>query len=59
MKKALRFLVLSAAFTILCVPVFADGGPGSGDPLPPSSSSSAGTNATATVIAILLSYLGM
>jgi len=62
MKKTLRFLVLSAALATMAVPVFADGGPGSGDPLPPgtpTSNSNASSSTTATIVAILLGYLGI
>lgn len=62
MKKALRYLVLSAALAVIAVPVFADGGPGSGDPLPPgspTSNSTASGNSTAAIVAILLGYLGL
>jgi hypothetical protein len=62
MKKTLRFLVLSAALAVMAVPVFADGGPGSGDPLPPGSptgTSTATGNSTAAIVAVLLGYLGL
>lgn len=59
MKKTFRFLVLFGTLALLVAPVFADGGPGSGDPLPPGNATPSSSSSAGTIIAILLSYLGL